>query len=144
MTKKLSKNQIEDAIQTLDQLHYLRLNCDGYDITLRISRLKMRLIIAIYVNDVMDYQWVTRPDQYVESKFFRSSFKSIYSTAQKNRLRKIYGQQHVKTAIPNLDQKIEYKVPYFNTAFAAIQHLNKVSNLVTMTKCIQNSILAMK
>lgn len=140
MTKKLSKQQIEAAAQELNTGNHLRLNCDGYDITLRIERLKMRLVIGIYVNNKLKGEWLTQPENHVESKFFRSSFKSFYSGAEKVRLIKIWGKREVKRAIPNLDAKLEFKVPYFTTVLSALKHLNKVSDSITITtKNLENA-----
>lgn len=140
MNKKLSKQQIEAAAEELNTGNHLRLNCDGYDITLRIARLKMRLVIVIYINDQLDPKWLTEHEQHPESKFLRSSFKSIYSSAKKTRLIKMYGKRAVKKIVPNLDAKLEFKVHYFTTALSALKHLNKVSNSIAITTTIQDTL----
>lgn len=140
MTKKLSKQQIDAAAQELNTGKDLHLNCDGYDITLRIERFKMRLVVGIYVNNKLKGEWLTQPENHVESKFFKSSFKSFYSSARKATLIKEFGKRAVKKAIPNLDAKFEYKVPYFTTALSALKHLNKVSDSIAITtKNLENA-----
>jgi len=134
----LSKEQKALAIEQLtSQFKTIRLKCDDYEITLKLERFQMKLIIAIYVNGVIKGIWSTKPGEHPESKFLRTCSRSCYSAKQKALIIKEVGKRQ---AIKHFDinKKFEYKLPYFNTAQSALNHLVKVSNSVELLTEVQS------
>lgn len=128
----LSKEQKAYAIKQLNGIfNTVRLICDGYEITLKIERYKMRLIVALYVKNKVMGAWITKPEEHPESKFLATRYKSYFSAKEKAKIIKVWGKREANKRY-ELDKKIEYKLPYFNTAQAAINHLIKVSDSIEL------------
>lgn len=126
----LSKEQKESVIQDLSSLFKtVKLNCDGYEITLRLMRHKMKLIIAIYINGEVKGMWSSKPEEYPESKFLAVRKKSVYTPSEKAKILKEFGKRDAKKQF-NIDQQFEYRLPYFSTARSALNHLIKVSESI--------------
>lgn len=107
------------------------LMCDGYEITLKIERYKMKLVIGIYVNGSIKGDWLINPKDHPESKFLAIRYKSYYSPKNKAEIIKVFGKREANKRF-DLDKKHEYKLPYFNTANAALTHLIKVSKSIEL------------
>jgi hypothetical protein len=129
---KLSKEQKTFILEQLNsQFKSVQLLCDGYEITLRMERYKMKLVIGIYVNGSVKGVWVTKPEEHQESKFLASHQKSYYSAKEKAERIKVFGKREANKRY-DLDKKLEYKLPYFSTAQAALTHLIKVSDSIEL------------
>lgn len=128
----LSKEQKADAIKQLNGLfNTVRLICDGYKITLKMERYKMKLVIGIYVNGHIKGAWAVKPEEHPESKFLASHQKSYYSAKEKAERIKAFGKREANKRF-NLDKKFEYKLPFFNSARSALNHLIKVSDSIEL------------
>ncbi len=128
----LSKEQKEFILEQLNsQFKTVHLICDGYDIALKMERFKMKLVIGIYVNGSVKGVWATKPEDHPESKFLASHHKSYYSAKRKAEIIKVFGKREANKRY-DLDKKFEYKLPYFNTARAALNHLIKVSDSIEL------------
>ncbi|MFN3289324.1 MAG: hypothetical protein ACK410_02630 [Acinetobacter sp.] len=129
---KLSKEQKTFILEQLNsQFKSVQMLCDGYEITLRMERYKMKLVIGIYVNGSVKGVWVTKPEKHQESKFLASHQKSYYSAKEKAERIKVFGKREANKRY-DLDKKFEYKLPYFSTAQAALTHLIKVSDSIEL------------
>ena len=129
---KLSKEQKTLILEQLNsQFKSVQMLCDGYEITLRMERYKMKLVIGIYVNGSVKGVWVTKPEKHQESKFLASHQKSYYSAKEKAERIKVFGKREANKRY-DLDKKFEYKLPYFSTAQAALTHLIKVSDSIEL------------
>lgn len=129
---KLSKEQKEFAIKELDTYNHVALLCDGYEISLRIQRHKMKLVVGIFVNDTVKGCWCTESSEHPEAKYLAPYFVSKYKPTFKNKLLKIYGKRKAYREHPDLDDKYEYRLPYFSSATRAINHLIKVSESIEL------------
>lgn len=67
---KLSKEQKEFAIKELDTCSRVELLCDGYEISLRIQRHKMKLVVGIFVNDTVKGCWCTESSEHPEASIW--------------------------------------------------------------------------
>jgi len=129
---KLSKEQKDLILKQLNcQFNAVYLMCDGYEITLKMERYKMKLVISIYVNGSVKGAWAVKPEEHPESKFLASHQKSYYSAKRKAEIIKIFGKCKANKRY-NLEQKFEYKLPFFSTAQAALNHLIKVSDSIEL------------
>jgi hypothetical protein len=129
---KLSKEQKTLILEQLNsQFKSVHLLCDGYDITLKMERYKMKLVIGIYVNDSVKGVWVTKPEEHQESKFLASHQKSYYSAKEKAERIKVFGKREANKRF-DLNKKFEYKLPFFTTPQAALNHLIKVSDSIEL------------
>lgn len=128
----ITKEQKTFILEQLNsQFNSVHLLCDGYDITLKMERYKMKLVIAIYVNGSVKGVWLTKPEEQPESKFLASHQKSYYSAKEKAERIKVFGKREANKRY-ELDKKFEYKFPYFSTAKAALSHLIKVSDSIEL------------
>ncbi len=129
---KLSKAQKDFILKQLNrQFEMVVLMCDGYEITLKMERYKMKLVIGIFVNGSVKAAWAAKPEEHPESKFLASHQKSYYSAKRKAEIIKAFGKREANKRF-NLDQKFEYKLPFFSTAQAALNHLIKVSDSIEL------------
>ena len=87
---KLSKEQKEFAIKELDTCSRVELLCDGYEISLRIQRHKMKLVVGIFVNHTVKGCWCTESSEHPVAKYLAPYFVSKYKPTFKNKLLKIY------------------------------------------------------
>ncbi|MBP6114533.1 MAG: hypothetical protein KA474_07445 [Acinetobacter sp.] len=91
----------------------------------------MKLVIAIYVNGSVKGVWATKPEEHQESKFLASHQKSYYSAKEKAERIKVFGKREANKRF-DLDKKFEYKLPFFTTPQAALNHLIKVSDSIEL------------
>ena len=129
---KLNKEQKEFAIKELDTYNHVALLCDGFEISLRIQRHKMKLVVGVFVNDTVKGCWCTENSEHPEAKYLAPYFVSKYKPAFKNKLLKLYGKRKAYREHPDLDDKYEYRLPYFSSATRAINHLIKVSESIEL------------
>lgn len=128
----LSKEQKSHVIEKLNSpRNTVHLTCDGYKITLTIERIKMKLVVAIFINNTIQAAWFTHPQEHPESKFLLTRYKSYFSAKRKAEIIKAFGKREANKRY-DLDKKFEYKLPYFNTAKSAIDHLIKVSDSIEL------------
>lgn len=142
MTKKLSQQQLEAAAHHINRYSRVDFLCDGFKVTLVIRRRKMKLVVAVYVNDEIKQEWLKEPEQHAESKFLPTRFSSCYPASTRSRLIKMLGKREAKRAFPNLDDKDEYKDTYWSSAKTALNYLNKVSDSIEVLTDLEQSILA--
>lgn len=128
----LTKEQKAFAIKELETYNHIKLLCDGYEISLRIQRHKMKLVVGIYVNGEVKGCWSLEHEKYPESKFLAPHYISLYKPSQKQKVIKVWGKRRAYKAFPELDAKREYRLPYFANATKAINHLMKVSESIEL------------
>ena len=129
----LSKEQKTFAIEQLSsQFKTIRLMCDDYEISLKLERYKMKLIIGIYINDRINGSWFTKPEDHPEAKYLPIKRKAHFTSAQKKEIIKTYGKRNALKYFPHLNDVYEMKFPYFHTAGSAIAHLIKVSKSIEL------------
>ena len=129
---KLSKEQKASAIQELETYNRIAFMCDGYEISLRIQRHKMKLVVGIFVNDTVKGIWCSEPEKHPEAKYLAPCFISVWKSKSKQELIKTYGKREAYKRFPDLDDKNEYRLPYFSSATRAINHLIKVSDSIEL------------
>lgn len=128
----LTKEQKAFVLEQLsNQFRAVHLMCNGYEITLKIERFKMKLVVGIYVNGSINGAWITNSEDHPESIFLATHHKSYYSAKNKAEIIKAFGKREANKRF-DLDKKHEYKLPYFNTAQAALSHLIKVSDSIEL------------
>lgn len=91
----------------------------------------MKLVIGIYVNDSVKGVWVTKPEEHQESKFLASHQKSYYSAKEKAERIKVFGKREANKRF-DLNKRFEYKLPFFTTPQAALNHLIRVSDSIEL------------
>lgn len=128
----LNKTQKALAIKELETKWQLLLKCDGYEITLKIQRHKMKLVIGIYVDGTIKGCWCTKHLEHPEAKYLAPYFINVWKTKSKQELIKTYGKREAYKRFPDLDDKHEYRLPYFANATKAINHLMKVSESIEL------------
>ena len=128
----LTKEQKAFAIKELETYNHVQLICDGYEISLRIQRHKMKLVVGIYVDGTVKAIWSTEHEKHPEAKYLAPHFINVYKPSQKQRIIKIWGKRRAYKEHPNLDAKHEYRLPYFANATKAINHLIKVSETIEL------------
>ena len=128
----LTKEQKAFAIKELETYNYVKLNCDGYEISLRIQRHKMKLVVGIFVNGTVKGAWCTEYKEHAEAKYLAPCFIPVWKTSSKKELIKTYGKRAAYKRYPDLDDKNEYRLPYFANATKAINHLIKVSDSIEL------------
>jgi hypothetical protein len=129
---KLSKEQKASAIQELETYNRITFMCDGYEISLRIQRHKMKLVVGIFVNDTVKGIWCSEPEKHPEAKYLAPYHVNFYKLSFKQKLIKLYGKRRAYKEYPDLDGKNEYRLPYFSSATRAINHLIKVSDSIEL------------
>lgn len=128
----LSKEQKAFAINELETYNHVQLKCDGYDISLRIQRHKMKLVVGIYVNGTVKGIWSMEHEKHPEAKYLAPHYINLYKPSQKQRIIKVWGKRRAYQEYPELDTKREYRLPYFANATKAINHLIKVSDSIEL------------
>lgn len=129
----LTKEQKAFILEKLNhQYSTVKIKCNDHEISLCLERVaKMKLAVSVYVDGFSKSIWLFKPDEHIESKFYPTLYKSYYSAKQKAELTKIWGKREVKKR-HDLDARYEYKLPFFNSARAAINHLIKVSDSIEL------------
>ena len=129
----LSKEQQDHVLKELDiPYNKVILHCDGYDVTLRLVRMKMKLVVDIYVDQMFKGIWLTEPDKHPKAKFLPTKKVKIYSQKSKAEIIKVLGKREAKKSFPDLDEVIESKSCYFSSPKAALSHLIKVSDSIEL------------
>ena len=129
----LSKEQQDHVLKELDiPYNKVILHCDGHDVTLRLVRMKMKLVVDIYVDQMFKGIWLTEPDKHPEAKFLPTKKVKIYSQKSKAEIIKVLGKREAKKSFPDLDKVIESKSYYFSSPKAALSHLIKVSDSIEL------------
>ena len=129
----LSKEQQNHVLKELDiPYNNVILHCDGHDVTLRLVRMKMKLVVDIYIDQMFKGIWLTEPDKHPEAKFLPTKKVKIYSQKSKAEIIKVLGKREAKKSFPDLDKVIESKSCYFTSPKAALNHLIKVSDSIEL------------
>ena len=129
---KLSKEQKASAIQELEKFNHVSFMCDGYEISLRIQRHKMKLVVSIFVNGDIKGCWCNEHEKHPEAKYLAPYFINVYKLSFKQKLIKAYGKKRAYKEFPDLDKKHEHRLPYFSSALRAVNHLIKVSDSIEL------------
>ena len=128
----LSKEQKAFAIKELETYNHVQFKCDGYEISLKIQRHKMKLVVGIYVDGTVKGIWCTEHEKHPEAKYLAPYFINIYKPSFKQKIIKLYGKRRAYKEHPDLDAKHEHRLPYFANAIKAINHLIKVSESIEL------------
>ena len=128
----LSKEQKAFAIKELETYNHVQFKCDGYDISLRIQRHKMKLVVGIYVDGTVKGIWCTEHEKHPEAKYLAPYFINVWKLSSKKEIIKTYGKREAYKRFPDLDAKHEYRLPYFANATKAINHLIKVNESIEL------------
>lgn len=129
---KLSKEQKALAIQELEKKFQLSLKCDDYEISLKYGLLKNKVVIQIWVNGDAKPIWSKEHNQHPEAKYLAPHFINLYKPKDKAMVIKELGKRAAYKHYPKLDEKVEYRLPYFSSATRAINHLIKVSESIEL------------
>lgn len=129
---KLSKEQKASAIKELETYNHVAFMCDGYEVALRIQRHKMKLVVGIFVNGDIKGCWCNEHEKHPEAKYLAPYFINVWKSKSKQELIKTYGKREAYKRFPDLDDKNEYRLPYFSSALRAVNHLIKVSDSIEL------------
>lgn len=129
----LSKEQKTLILEQLNSpFTTVRLLCDGHEIALKLVRHKMKLVVSIYVDGTVKAIWSMEHEKHPESKFLAPHFIHCYKPKQREKLIKAWGKRRAYKEYPDLDEKREYRLPYFSSATRALNHLIKVSESIEL------------
>lgn len=97
----MTKEQWETAEQNLQSSYRIvKLQADGYTLSLQTQRYKMQLCIAVYVNGKIQGKWLTE-DCEIRRKFFQKHKHSILTRKEQEKLkreRKAFRRRYFPTA----------------------------------------------
>ncbi len=123
---KPTKEQWDEVAEKLDSLFapiYLR--CDGYLVYACLGRMKMKLVIHIYVNGYFKGEWYGKDDEMSEEarRFWRPSVRARHTTKYIRLCEKLYGKRWCKKN--GIYDKYTWPHPYWNRPRPFIRHLVK-------------------
>ncbi len=119
--------EIQDALSTPYGSAFLR--CDDYLLYASVQQSKMKLVIAIYTNGVMDgkHQWTGKESQISQmnevSRRFWCRHKKVPSAKEKKKNERLFGKRYCQEK--GINEGYVFTVPYFNSASAFIRHIKK-------------------
>lgn len=129
----------------IDRLNNLfgsvELMCDGYRINLQVRRdseKSLRFVVCMYVDGVWKGRWSQADYQGNEQKFARRIERNLYSEKEQKAMLKaapLYGRKgsaERKKYEERVATKWVYFSPIFSTGQAAINHLCRVCELITV------------
>lgn len=110
----------------------VQLNCDGYEITLRLERIdQFKNVIVVYVNGEWKGKWSIE-DCEERRRFFRPVKKSTFSQKQKAALKKMSKRLRQKYGYPDPDASYTYYAPYWTSFRALKSHLIKKNSTIKL------------
>ncbi len=123
---KPTKEQWDEVAEKLDrQFNGVYLRCDGYMVFASLVRLKMKLVIEVYVNGYFKGEWFGRDDEMSEEarRFWRPSVRARYPAKYIKLCEKLDGKRKCKKK--GIYDKYTWPVPYWNRPRPFIRHLIK-------------------
>jgi len=124
--------EVEKALQSLYSL--VKLNCDGYEITLCLNRItQFKNAIVIYVNGVIKGKWFF-DDCEERRRFLRPIKKYLYSQKERNELKKML--KSYRKGSKSLDPNVMFtSYDYEWRSFKALKsHLIKNNHNIELIK----------
>lgn len=128
----LTKEQKAFAIKELETKFQLLMKCDGYEILLKFGLSKNKLVVRVFVDGDAKPIWSKEHDKHPEAKYLAPHFINLYKPKDKAMVIKELGKRRAYKHYPDLDKKVEYRLPYFANATKAINHLMKVSESIEL------------
>lgn len=128
----LTKQNRSDYERRLTFLYSeLKLHCDGYDVTLQVHQVKMKLVVETFVDGVFKGEWMIPKEGEVipQRQFLNKKIIRAYSLQKKADLIKRYGKKRAYE-IFDLDAERVYYSPTWSSGKTAISHLLKVCKSV--------------
>ena len=98
----------------------------------RVNISENRTALAVYIDGVMNFSegWPSseqfRP---LTEQIWRKRSKSIYSPAKVKKMEKDIGKRRVRKICPDIDKKLEWYDPTFNTAASLVRQFKKLEGL---------------
>jgi len=114
---KLTKQQWQEIEEKLKSLYSpVRLNCDGYHVTLMLDRIsKFKNAITVYVDGRFKGLWMTiEKDTEEGRRFFPVRSKARCAAKEKDRLIRLFGKRKARK-IFKIDNSHEWRVPYWKS-----------------------------
>ncbi len=116
---------------------HTELKVDGYELSLKLAREKMRLFVILYVNKQWLGKWFNKGDNEewcdIARKFYQTKTRSFYSAKSIKDLEKQFGKRWCKRK--GLYEKYEYKTPVWSSFTAFKKHIlehNKEIELISV------------
>jgi hypothetical protein len=134
ITKELKAELIEKLNSPFASL---KLDCDGYQIGLQAQskdKSGLRFVLSLYVNGWMKGVWLDLKNPCPEQKFMRRMERPLHSKKEQEAIVKFEvacGMKR-KDAIDKAARKFAYLAPYFPSGRAAIHHLCRVCESITI------------
>ncbi|MGP5553493.1 hypothetical protein [Psychrobacter celer] len=113
MGTKLTKKQIDE----LKNKVIVELMCDGFKVQLVQRIYKNKVLYLLYVNGKVDTDWLYKPDEHIESKFYRPHIVYRKRSARSKKMEKI---------------DLECKKVSYASVGQALRYLNKVCDSVEL------------
>lgn len=111
----------------------VHLKIDGYAVTLRVLREKMKMVIAVYVNEYIKGEWLVN-DCDIRRRFYQCSKHSLLTAADKKKLAK--ERKSVQKAVRERMTYYSY-LPYWNSLRSLKCHF--IKNNESIELCEEDS-----
>ena len=124
--------QIERAAFTGIYGH-VKLTVDDYEITLARELSKITLSTMVYVNGSFKGKWLMKDEEGafpIAKRFFFTKTKSLMTKKQKAGWLKVFGRS--KRQLAKVNEKLVFKVPYFNNFNTFKRHLLKENHHIEL------------
>lgn len=121
-----TKEQWDEVAETLDsQFDGVYLRCDNYLVHACLRRMKMKLVISVYVNGYFKGEWFGKDDEMSEEarRFWRPSVRALHSAKYIKLFEKIDGKRKCKKN--GIYDKYTWPIHYWNRPRPFIRHLIK-------------------
>lgn len=109
----------------------LSLHCDGYDVSLQVHQVKMKLVVETFVDGVFKGEWMMPEEgkEFPQCQFLNKKTIRAYSPKQKAGLIKRFGKRRAYQMF-DLDRVKFYYSGTWTSGKTAISHLMKVCKSV--------------
>ena len=104
-----------------------KLQADGHVLSLSMQRHKMRLVIVVYVDGKIDFNWL-REDCEIRRKFFQQRKRSLLTQKDRDRLKR--EKKSIREEITAQATYYTYS-PYWTSFTALRRHLEKTCEIIT-------------
>ncbi|MCF8327163.1 MAG: hypothetical protein K9I29_02630 [Bacteroidales bacterium] len=102
-----------------NQFHYVKLQVDGYTITMHLMQNKNKLQKLLFVDGVIEGKWFISPDKHPESKFYQSRAWRFYTSKFRKDMEAIWGK---RAAAKRFDWgRVYYTKKMHRTSFTAFR-----------------------
>ncbi len=129
VVSKPTKEQWDEVAEKLDsQFDGVYLRCDGYLVYATLGRMKMKLVIYVYVNGYFKGEWYGRDDEMSEEarRFWRPSVRAHYPAKYIKFYEKLYGKRKCKKK--GIYDKYIWPFHWWNRPLPFIRHLIKYND----------------